>query len=51
MYGGINSHMAIRASEMGLPAVIGAGKIFYNKWSAAKFLFLDCSNKKIDIIK
>ena len=25
-FGGANSHMAIRASELGIPAVIGAGR-------------------------
>ena len=34
-WGGINSHMAIRASELGLPAVIGAGQMFYQRWSQA----------------
>ena len=28
-YGGVNSHMAVRASELGLPAVIGAGETLY----------------------
>lgn len=51
MYGGMNSHMAIRAGELGIPAVIGAGEIFYDKWKEADVLYIDCANKKVEIIK
>ncbi|WMJ81320.1 PEP/pyruvate-binding domain-containing protein [Clostridium sp. MB40-C1] len=51
MYGGMNSHMAIRAGELGIPAVIGAGEVLYNKWKNAKLLCIDCSNKKVEILK
>lgn len=51
MYGGANSHMAIRAAELGIPAVIGAGEALYNKWSLAKIIELDCANKLVRIIK
>ena len=34
-FGGANSHMAIRASELGIPAVIGAGEALYQRWQAA----------------
>lgn len=51
MYGGVNSHMAIRAAELGIPAVIGAGEIFYNKWSKSKIISIDCPNKKVTIVK
>ena len=44
-YGGVNSHMAIRANELGIPAVIGAGERFFTEWSKASFLFLDASNQ------
>jgi phosphohistidine swiveling domain-containing protein len=50
-YGGVNSHMAIRAGELRIPAVIGAGEALYGKWSKAARLFLDCANKKVEIIK
>jgi len=43
--------MSIRASELGIPAVIGAGESLYNKWSLAEKLEIDCSNKKVLIIK
>lgn len=51
MYGGINSHMAIRAGELGIPAVIGAGETLYNKWSTANVLKIDCANKQVTIIR
>ena len=51
MYGGVNSHMSIRASELGIPAIIGAGELLYNKWRMAKVLEIDCANKKVLILK
>ncbi|WP_234122408.1 PEP/pyruvate-binding domain-containing protein [Clostridium hydrogenum] len=51
MYGGINSHMAIRAGELGIPAVIGAGETLYKKWSAANILKIDCANKQVTVIR
>lgn len=51
MYGGMNSHMAIRAGELGIPAVIGAGEVLYSKWKDAKLLYIDCANKKVEILK
>lgn len=51
MYGGINSHMAIRAGELGIPAVIGAGETLYDKWSTANVLKIDCANKQVTIIR
>jgi glutamine kinase len=49
-FGGANSHMAIRASELGIPAVIGAGEALYHRWQAAEKLCLDCSNQKVLLI-
>jgi glutamine kinase len=46
-FGGANSHMAIRASELGIPAVIGAGEALYQRWRAARALCLDCTNQKV----
>ena len=51
MYGGVNSHMSIRASELGIPAVIGSGEILYNKWKSARRLEIDCGNKKVLILR
>lgn len=47
-YGGCNSHMAIRAQELGIPAIIGAGELLYNKWRTAKWLTIDCASKKVE---
>jgi glutamine kinase len=49
-FGGANSHMAIRASELGIPAVIGAGEALYKRWQAAHKLCLDCTNQKVLLI-
>lgn len=48
-YGGANSHMAIRAAEMGLPAAIGVGDQLYEQLSAAGRLRLDCKNHLIEV--
>ncbi|MGA2742683.1 MAG: PEP-utilizing enzyme, partial [Bryobacteraceae bacterium] len=49
-FGGSNSHMAIRAGELGIPAVIGAGEILFRRWQTARKLCLDCSNQKVVVI-
>ena len=46
-FGGANSHMAIRAGELGIPAVIGAGETLFNRWQSAHKLCLDCTNQKV----
>jgi phosphohistidine swiveling domain-containing protein len=50
-YGGTNSHMAIRANELGLPAVIGAGEVLYRKWASAQMLRLDCANRRVEVLR
>ena len=50
-WGGANSHMAIRAGELGLPAIIGAGEVLYRKWSEAKFLSIDCGNRQVTVLE
>ncbi|MFA6432628.1 MAG: PEP-utilizing enzyme [Candidatus Paceibacterota bacterium] len=49
-YGGANSHMAIRAAELNIPAVIGCGPALFDKWSNAKKMKIDCLNKKSDVL-
>ena len=49
-WGGVNSHMAIRASELGLPAVIGAGEMLYRHWSNSKYLFIDCPGRRVKVL-
>jgi glutamine kinase len=50
-FGGANSHMAIRAGELGIPAVIGAGEALFRQWRAARKLSIDCTNEKVLIIE
>ena len=49
-FGGANSHMAIRAGELGIPAVIGAGEALFQRWQRAGKLCLDCTNQKVLVI-
>lgn len=51
MFGGVNSHMAIRAGELGMPAVIGAGEALYTKWSSGQVIDIDCPNKQVNILR
>jgi glutamine kinase len=51
IYGGANSHMAIRSAELSIPAVIGAGETLYNIWSQAQTIRLDCANKQVEVIR
>jgi len=49
-WGGANSHMAIRAGELGLPAVIGTGEVLYRRCSAAQRLRMDCSGRLLEVL-
>lgn len=49
-WGGVNSHMAIRAGELGLPAVIGAGEVLYRRWSGATQLRIDCASRQVEVL-
>jgi glutamine kinase len=51
MYGSANSHMAIRAGELGIPAVIGAGEFLYKQWDSAELLEIDCANKQVRVLR
>lgn len=46
-YGGANSHMAIRASELNLPAVIGVGDLQFAKCTRARKIQMDCQSGQI----
>lgn len=50
-FGGCNSHMAIRAAELGIPAVIGAGEQKFNQWKQANLLDVDCQTKTVRILQ
>ncbi|MEQ9946479.1 PEP-utilizing enzyme [Pectobacterium aroidearum] len=50
-YGGSNSHMAIRAAELEVPAIIGAGESLFNSWLSARKLRIDCSVERVEVIE
>ena len=49
-FGGVNSHMAIRCREFGLPAAIGCGEHLFDKIITQNQIVLDCKLNKIDFI-
>ena len=49
-WGGANSHMAIRAGELGLPAAIGVGEVLYRTLSSAQRVHLDCAGKRVEVL-
>ena len=49
-YGGINSHMTIRCSELGIPAAIGIGENLYDKICLKKY-YNRLSNQKNLLMK
>lgn len=51
MYGGANSHMAIRCAELGLPAVIGAGEANFTAWAQATRLEIACPEQKVRVVR
>ena len=51
MYGGANSHMAIRAGELGIPAAIGVGAKRFEEYKTAKIIEIDSLSKVIRILK
>jgi len=50
MYGGANSHMAIRAAEFDLPAAIGVGEAMFEKLRHAQMIRLDCGGQRLDAV-
>jgi phosphohistidine swiveling domain-containing protein len=46
-YGGVASHMAIRAAELGLPAAIGCGELIFNQAKNSNVIELDCNAQQI----
>lgn len=46
-YGGVASHMAIRAAEFGLPAAIGCGGAIFDELAGATLVDLDCDAQRV----
>jgi hypothetical protein len=51
MYGGANSHMAVRAAELQLPAAIGVGELLYEALEGASVIRLDCASRTITAVR
>lgn len=51
MYGGSNSHMAVRAGELGIPAVIGVGEKKFMEYKTAAVLEINCPGKNVKVIR
>ncbi|TVX93575.1 PEP/pyruvate-binding domain-containing protein [Paenibacillus agilis] len=51
MYGGVNSHMAIRANELSIPAVIGTGEQLFAQLEKAEVLDINCAQGQIRVIQ
>lgn len=49
-FGGVNSHMAIRAAEFSIPAVIGVGEKRFRQYAQAQQLFIDCKNRTVNVV-
>ena len=46
-YGGANSHMSIRCSELGIAAAIGCGVEKYDELINFNFVEIDCISKSV----
>ena len=50
MYGGANSHMAIRAGELSIPAAVGVGAKLFEEFKKASLIELDAQGNLIKIL-
>lgn len=51
MYGGANSHMAIRAGELSIPAAVGVGAKNFGEYKKAKMVEIDAAGKLVRVLK
>jgi phosphohistidine swiveling domain-containing protein len=51
MYGGANSHMAIRAGELNIPAAVGVGEKLYQTVRSAKVIEINSRDKTIKVFR
>ncbi len=51
MYGGANSHMAIRMAEFELPGVTGVGELLFEQLCRAHVAELDCAGRQVRIVR
>jgi phosphohistidine swiveling domain-containing protein len=51
MFGGANSHMAIRAGELSIPAVVGVGKKRFEQYKKAAVIEIDAQGKTIKVLR
>ncbi|MBD5523492.1 MAG: phosphoenolpyruvate synthase [Lachnospiraceae bacterium] len=51
MFGGANSHMAIRAGELSIPAVVGVGGKTFERFRNAQMLEIDAGGKLVRVLK
>jgi glutamine kinase len=49
-YGGVNSHMALRALELDVPAAIGVGEAQFRLWSRAAGLEIDAASELVAVL-
>ncbi len=48
VFGGANSHMAVRAAELGLPAAIGIGPVLRDQLQPAKTVLVDSESQRLE---
>ena len=46
-FGGMNSHMAIRCAELGIPAAIGCGEQTFERLRSASLVEVDCAGRMV----
>ena len=50
MYGGANSHIAIRCAEFNIPAAIGCGERIYTQYSQGDLVEIDAQKEIIRVL-